>query len=73
MAPPTMYSVTAGSFIRSGKASRHDDVTPDIRRRILDYCRASLAGARYPVARFYPDLASSAAPASAVESVRTAA
>jgi sulfotransferase family protein len=57
MAPPTMFSVTGGHFIGGGKASRHEDVAPDIRRRIVAYCREALAGASYPVARFYPDLA----------------
>jgi hypothetical protein len=57
MAPPTMFSVAGGRFLASGKESRHDDVTPDIRRRILDYCREALAGSVYPAGRFYPDLA----------------
>jgi hypothetical protein len=29
---------------------------PEIRSRILDYCRAGLAGSTYPASRFYPDL-----------------
>ena len=34
-----------------------EDVTPQIRERILAYCRRELATAHYPAARFYPDLA----------------
>jgi hypothetical protein len=33
------------------------DISPELRERILDYCRRALRGAEYPVARFYPDLA----------------
>ena len=61
MAPPTMFSVAGGQFMTSGKEKRHEDVTPALRNRILDYCRASLAAAEYPAARFYPDLAADAA------------
>jgi Sulfotransferase domain len=57
MAPPTMFSVTGGEYLKSGKASRDQDVSPELRERILDYCRRALRGAEYPVARFYPDLA----------------
>ena len=57
MAPPTMFSVVGGGFMASGKASRHEDVTPEIRRRLLDYCRDALRGSDYPAGRFYPDLA----------------
>ena len=57
MAPPTMFSVAGGQFMASGKEKRHEDVTPVLRERILAYCRTSLAGADYPAARFYPDLA----------------
>ncbi len=56
MAPPTMFSVAGGRFMAGGKASRHDDVTPETRQRILDFCRVGLAGRSYPAARFYPDL-----------------
>lgn len=56
MAPPTMFSVTGGEYLKSGKASRHEDVSPEIGGRILDYCRRSLARHVYPAERFYPDL-----------------
>ncbi len=57
MAPPTMFSVVGGSFMASGKASRHHDVTPEIRRRLLGCCRDALSRSDYPAGRFYPDLA----------------
>ena len=57
MAPPSMYSVAAGQFLASGKEGRHEDVTPELKARILDACRGQLAQAEYPAARFYPDLA----------------
>src|SRR5439155_18553785 len=63
MSPPTMFSVVEGTFLPSGKASRHADVTPEIRQRILDYCSASLLGHSYPASRFYPDLVAAAAAA----------
>jgi hypothetical protein len=61
MAPPNMFSVISGQFFASGKESRHEDVTPSIRQRILDYCRESLRGNDYPALQFYPDLAVPAA------------
>lgn len=57
MAPPTMFSVDGGEFLASGKAARHEDVTPEVRTRIQDYCRGALRGSSYPAERFYPDLA----------------
>ena len=60
MAPPTMFSVSGGEFLASGKAARHEDVTPAVQQRIRDYCRQSLRGSAYPVDRFYPDLAGTA-------------
>jgi Sulfotransferase domain len=56
MSPPNMYSVRSGKFLASGKLGRHQDVTPAIRQRILDYCRESLRGSDYPAHHFYPDL-----------------
>lgn len=57
MAPPTMFSVTGGEYLKSGKESRHEDVTPEIRTQILGYCRNALKRSEYPAGRFYPDLA----------------
>lgn len=57
MAPPTMFSVLGGEYMKSGKESRHEDVTPAIREQILGYCRGVLAKrASYPAGDFYPDL-----------------
>jgi Sulfotransferase domain len=56
MAPPNMFSVINGQFFASGKTNRHQDVTPTVRERILDYCRQSLHGSDYPAHQFYPDL-----------------
>ena len=56
MAPPTMYSVSGGKFMASGKEKRYEDVTPDVRDRILGYCRNALSASTYPVERFYPDV-----------------
>jgi len=57
MAPPTMFSVAGGQFLASGKEQRHEDVTPEIRRRIVEYCRSAARGDGYPAASFYRDLA----------------
>lgn len=56
MAPPTPFQ-EPGSFLRSGASDRQQGVDPAQRERILAYCRGRLAGAAYPAARFYPDLA----------------
>ena len=72
MTPPTMFSVT-GSFLARGAASRHEAVPPEIRNRILDYCRGRLAGSNYPASRFYPDLAPPPTAGSAAATLLTAA
>ena len=56
MAPPTMFSVAGGQFLASGKERRHEDVTPEVRDRILKYTSQALAGSTYPVGQFYPDV-----------------
>jgi hypothetical protein len=56
MAPPTMFSVAGGEFLRTG-ASRESGLTPEVRNQILDYCRSALRECSYPVEDFYPDLA----------------
>ena len=71
MAPPNMFSVIGGQFLASGGETRHRDVTPAIRERILAYCRQSLVGSDYPALQFYPDLA--APLAIGIESVQGAA
>ena len=72
MAPPTMFSVS-GSFFARGAPSRHDAVPPEIRNRILDYCRDALAGSNYPASKFYRDLASPSTGQGAVNTLLTAA
>lgn len=57
MSPPSMYSVAAGQFLAKGSERRHDDVTPDVKQRVLEYCRRELATAEYPASTYYPDLA----------------
>jgi hypothetical protein len=61
MAPPTMFSVRGGEYLKRGTAHRDEEVPPAIRQQILAYCRTALAGARYPAARFYRDLAGAGA------------
>jgi aryl sulfotransferase len=56
MAPPTMFSAGQGAFVTRGTTDRHEDVSPDVRGRILDYCRRQLRDRAYPAERFYPDL-----------------
>ena len=56
MAPPTMFSVIDGEYLKSGKESRHEDVPPAIREQILNYCRTALVRSSYPAGEFYMDL-----------------
>lgn len=56
MSPPNMFSVSAGQFLATGEKSRYQDVTSDIRGRIIEYCRQSLKKHHYPVHQYYPDL-----------------
>jgi hypothetical protein len=56
MAPPTMFSVTGGEYLKSGKESRYEDVAPEIRNHILAYCRNALARSESTAGRFYADL-----------------
>jgi hypothetical protein len=57
MAPPTPF-VEPGGFFPSGRADRHTDVILPERAKIVAFCRKRLRDSAYPVARFYPDLAS---------------
>ncbi|MEA2348195.1 MAG: aryl sulfotransferase [Thermoleophilaceae bacterium] len=59
MAPPTAFS-RESTFLVSGSAERHRDVSPAERQRIAEFCRARFEGATYPFERFYPDLAANA-------------
>jgi hypothetical protein len=62
MAPPTMFSVAGGQFLASGKERRHEDVSPEIKERILRYTAGALEGKSYPVRKFYPDVVAPQAP-----------
>jgi hypothetical protein len=62
MSPPNMFSVSGGRFLQSGRLARHEDVTPAIRNRILDYCRDNLSQREYPWKEFYSDVAAPAVP-----------
>jgi hypothetical protein len=70
MAAPTPFSVGAGSFLRSGSADRDRDVGPADRARIAAFCRERLAGASYPLERFYPEIARVALPEDGLEAQR---
>jgi Sulfotransferase domain len=56
MAPPNMFSVIGGRFMASGRKNRHEDVTPAIRQRILDYCRQALKGSDCSPQQLYAEL-----------------
>jgi len=55
MAPPSLVSA-AGSFLPSGSRAREQALDEGGRERIRGFCRERLAGRRYPVQRFYPDV-----------------
>ena len=56
MSPPTPFSA-GGVFLKSGGRDRGRDVGEAGRARILAFCRERLAGASYPLERFYPEVA----------------
>ncbi len=55
MSPPTMFSVDSTLFA-SGSVRRDAGAEPEVRDRILAFCRERLAGSGYPAERFYPEL-----------------
>jgi hypothetical protein len=57
MTAPTYFSMASGSYFASGRADRDQDVGPAERDRIIAFCRERLAGSRYPLEQFYPDVA----------------
>jgi hypothetical protein len=57
MHPPHLLAVDAELFVR-GSADRHKDVPAEVRDRIAAWCRNQLAGSSFPLARYYPDIAS---------------
>jgi hypothetical protein len=56
MHPPHILAVDAELFVR-GSTDRHADVPEAERRRITEWCAARLEGGRFPLRRFYPDVA----------------
>lgn len=60
MSPPTAFQKDRIGFLRSAGASSRRELPPGERERIATFCRDRLAGSRYPLARFYPDLADTA-------------
>lgn len=59
MSPPNMYSIQSGRFMHSGSIERHQDVPPEIKAKIAEFCNKRLASHNYPVSEFYPDLVAS--------------
>jgi Sulfotransferase domain len=57
MFPPHILATDAQLFVR-GTADRHRDVPAETRERIAAWAAAGLDGMSYPLARFYPDVAS---------------
>jgi hypothetical protein len=51
MSPPTIFAV-GSSLFKSGSATRNAAAAPEIERRVMDFCRARLAGTSYPVDRY---------------------
>ena len=56
MSPPTFFS-EGGTFFVSGQRGRERGAGSAERARILVFCREALAGASYPLTRYYPDIA----------------
>ena len=56
MHPPNLFS-TAGAFFNSGARDRYKDASEQETERIHGFCRQRLADCSYPLARFYPDVA----------------
>jgi hypothetical protein len=56
MAPPTMFSVRGGEFLTGPAKPARAALTPEMRARVVAYCRRALQAADDRVARLYPDL-----------------
>jgi hypothetical protein len=56
MHPPHILATDAELFVK-GTADRHKDVPDEVRRRILGWSAAELAGSDYPLGEAYPDVA----------------
>ncbi len=58
MQPPHILQSRAKLFV-SGSAERHKDVPEEVRLRVMGWAARELAGTGFPLARAYPDVASS--------------
>lgn len=56
MVPPNLFTVS-GSYFRSGKIDSKKDVSEEIRKKILNFCKDGLSNSSYPFEKFYPDIA----------------
>jgi hypothetical protein len=56
MQPPHLLQTDADWFVRGG-ADRHQDVPPEVGRRILAWAGRELEGSAFPLADVYPDVA----------------
>ncbi len=57
MTAPNYFSMGGGTYFASGRVDRHQDIGAAERERIHAYCRTKLTGSRYPLDRFYSDVA----------------
>jgi hypothetical protein len=55
MHPPHLLQTNAALFV-SGKAERHQDVSPDARARVRAWSVEQMAGSDFPLTTAYPDL-----------------
>jgi hypothetical protein len=58
MSPPSFLTADGGTFFQSGRKDRDRAIDEADRTRIARFCRQRLEGGAYPLARFYPDVAS---------------
>ena len=58
MSPPSFLTADGGTFFQSGRKDRDRAIEEADRTRIARFCRQRLEGGTYPLARFYPDIAS---------------
>lgn len=56
MSPPTPMDLGDSAFFVKGSSDRADDLSDEVRQRVIRFCADELKGAGYPVTRFYPDV-----------------
>ncbi len=54
--PPHVIQTRAKLFV-SGKPDRHADVPPEVRQRLLTWCKPQMTAGNFPLADYYPDVA----------------